>query len=108
MNDGPSFSLTRIDYWCIVCMSALAPLIGFWIENAWVFRREIRHYQALLFYVGEPYLWLVTFVELCVGCVAFVALKGVLRRAEFRWAIFVGLCGLWTYVAFLIMPGVRR
>lgn len=97
-----------MDYGGAVLFAASAPLIAFWIENVWVFRREIRHYQALLFYVGEPFLWLVTLVEVVLGLAVLFVLRRVLRHAGLRWPIFIGLCGLWTYVAFLIMPGVHR
>lgn len=111
MNTDPSQTtrVSKVDRWAILLLAVVAPMVAFWIQTAWVFRREIRHYQALLSCVGEPGLWAVLLLEVLLGwAVLMIFRRAIIRQATVRWAACLCLCGVWTYVAFLIMPGVHR
>ncbi len=86
----------------------LAPLASIWIESAWVFRREIRHYQALIFYFDGPFLWIVAGFEFFFTFGSILLLQRGLKKFWLRWSVVLCFYGLWTYAAFLIMPGVHR
>jgi len=111
VNTDPSQAapVSKADRWAILLLAVLAPAVAFWIQTAWVFRREIRHYQALLSCVGEPRLWAVLLLEVLLGWgVLLIFRRALLRQGIVWWAACLCLCGVWTYVAFLIMPGVHR
>ena len=100
--------MTEVKYWWVFSVAVLGPLASFWIESAWVFQREIRHYQALIFYFDRPILWIVAGVEFLLTFCSLLLLQRGLGKFWLRWSVVLCFYGLWTYVAFLIMPPVYR
>jgi hypothetical protein len=104
----PELELTESQYWWVVLASLLAPLLAIAAQTAWVFRREIRQYQALVFSLNEPLFWLILGGEFLTTMVVFILCSRVLKNPLVRWSLLLCFCALWTYVAFLQTPQVHR
>ena len=80
MNSESPGELTNLQYWWVFSVSLLAPLASIWIESAWVFSRETRPYQALIFHFDNPMLWIISGFEFSSGPPGEQSYRRTLKR----------------------------
>ena len=93
MDAKPQRELTELQYWWVFSVSLLAPFASIWIESGWVFRRDIRYYQALIFHFDRPALWIIAGVEFLFTMSSLILLRrwlgtfGVRRQSKAATAL---------------------
>jgi len=107
-QSAPKRTLDKSDYLGFAVFATASPLAALWIQGDWVLRQGIRLLQALSLYLDKPILWLVILFEVVLSFTALFLLRGIVHRWAVRWIAFATLCLLWTYMAYVTMPGVHR
>jgi hypothetical protein len=108
VNSESLGELTNLQYWWVFSVSLLAPLASIWIESSWVFGREMRPYQALIFHFDNTMLWIISGFEFFFTMSSLILLQRWLKSVAIRWGIAFCFYALWTYLAFLSMPQVHK